>query len=323
MMTSLLRPPPAAPRHRPSSSTARCCRASRCRGAPRWSWRGCVRSAWARSSPRRPFGLDPVRRVHDAGFVDFLANAWADWSGARPHPRRAAAGVAGARPAPRSRARATSTASSASTRWTPACRSPPAPGTPCSRSADVALTGAQRLVAGAPQRVRAVPPARPSRRRGDDGRLLLPEQRGDRRAVPARPRLRARRDPRRRLPPRQRHAEHLLRPARRAVRVAARRPAGRVSRSSSATPTSGAPAPAPASPLNYPLPLGTALGHLRAARSPPPAARSHALRARRAGRVARRRHLRARPDLAFRLTARRLPGRSARESPRSAARRCS
>ncbi len=28
----------------------------------------------------RGFGLDPVRRVHDAGFVDFLATAWADWS---------------------------------------------------------------------------------------------------------------------------------------------------------------------------------------------------------------------------------------------------
>ena len=28
----------------------------------------------------RAFGLDPVRRVHDAGFVDFLACAWADWS---------------------------------------------------------------------------------------------------------------------------------------------------------------------------------------------------------------------------------------------------
>jgi acetoin utilization deacetylase AcuC-like enzyme len=26
------------------------------------------------------FGLDPVRRVHDAGFVDFLATAWADWA---------------------------------------------------------------------------------------------------------------------------------------------------------------------------------------------------------------------------------------------------
>lgn len=28
----------------------------------------------------RVFGLDPVRRVHDAGFVDFLATAWADWA---------------------------------------------------------------------------------------------------------------------------------------------------------------------------------------------------------------------------------------------------
>jgi len=28
----------------------------------------------------RSFGLDPVRRVHDAGFVDFLARAWTDWT---------------------------------------------------------------------------------------------------------------------------------------------------------------------------------------------------------------------------------------------------
>lgn len=28
----------------------------------------------------RPFGLDPVRRVHDAGYVDFLATAWDEWS---------------------------------------------------------------------------------------------------------------------------------------------------------------------------------------------------------------------------------------------------
>ncbi len=28
----------------------------------------------------RAFGLDPVRRVHDAGFVGFLATAWADWT---------------------------------------------------------------------------------------------------------------------------------------------------------------------------------------------------------------------------------------------------
>ena len=28
----------------------------------------------------KAFGLDPVRRVHDAGFVDFLASAWTDWT---------------------------------------------------------------------------------------------------------------------------------------------------------------------------------------------------------------------------------------------------
>ena len=29
--------------------------------------------------PPREFGLDPVRRVHKAGFVDFLAAAWDRW----------------------------------------------------------------------------------------------------------------------------------------------------------------------------------------------------------------------------------------------------
>ncbi len=28
----------------------------------------------------RAFGLDPVRRVHDAGYVDFLASAWTEWT---------------------------------------------------------------------------------------------------------------------------------------------------------------------------------------------------------------------------------------------------
>jgi acetoin utilization deacetylase AcuC-like enzyme len=32
-------------------------------------------------APER-FGLDPVRRVHDAGFVDFLAHAWEEWTAA-------------------------------------------------------------------------------------------------------------------------------------------------------------------------------------------------------------------------------------------------
>jgi acetoin utilization deacetylase AcuC-like enzyme len=26
------------------------------------------------------FGVDPIRRVHDGGFVDFLATAWAEWT---------------------------------------------------------------------------------------------------------------------------------------------------------------------------------------------------------------------------------------------------
>ena len=28
----------------------------------------------------RPFGMDPIRRVHEAGYLDFLASAWEEWS---------------------------------------------------------------------------------------------------------------------------------------------------------------------------------------------------------------------------------------------------
>ncbi len=59
-------------------------------------------------------------------------------------------------------------------------------------------------------RVRPVPAAGPSRGTRDDGRVLLLQQRRDRRRGP-RPALReSRRDPRRRLPPRQRDAAGLL-----------------------------------------------------------------------------------------------------------------
>ena len=97
---------------------------------------------------------------------------------------------------------------------------------------------------GRSRRLCAVPPAGPSRRPRFLRRLLLPEQRGARRAAPARPRLRAGGGARRRLPPRQRHAGDLLGARRRAVRVAARRRPSRSTRTSSAMPTSAARAAA-------------------------------------------------------------------------------
>ncbi|MBO6834532.1 MAG: histone deacetylase family protein [Alphaproteobacteria bacterium] len=30
----------------------------------------------------RDFGMDPIRRIHDAGFLDFLANCWTEWQAA-------------------------------------------------------------------------------------------------------------------------------------------------------------------------------------------------------------------------------------------------
>ena len=147
--------------------------------------------------------------------------------GAGPHPRCAAARVAGAGPAARPRAASH--------------RRPARLLLDGRRRADYRRHlggGAHRRGSGAHRRpgarrrcddrVRAVPAAGAPRRRGGDGRLLLPEQRRHRRAVPARSRLRPGGGARRGLPPRQRHPEHLLRAARRAVCVAARRPVGRV-----------------------------------------------------------------------------------------------
>ena len=114
-------------------------------------------------------------------------------------------------------------------------------------AADVAVTARAAMSrtrrAG---RVRAVPAARAPRGARPVRRLLLPEQCRHRRAVPARPGRRARRHPRRRLPPRQRHPGHLLRPRRRAVRLAARRSGARRSPISPATPTRPGRAPGPA-----------------------------------------------------------------------------
>ena len=90
-------------------------------------------------------------------------------------------------------------------------------------------------------RLRAVPAARPPRHDVAVRRLLLLQQRGDRRGPRRTVVARARRRARRRLPPRQRHPADLLRARRRGVRVAARRPRRGPTRTSPATPTRRAP----------------------------------------------------------------------------------
>ena len=90
---------------------------------------------------------------------------------------------------------------------------------------DIALTRDATGPRRCRPRVRPLPPARPSR---PDGRCTAATASS---TTPRSPRTTSRRRPavachgaRRRLPPRQRHAADLLRPRRRAVRVAARRP---------------------------------------------------------------------------------------------------
>ena len=160
--------------------------------------------------------------------------------GPRPHPRRPAARVAGAKRAARPRARHIDGRLGY---FSFDAGAPITAGTweAVQAAADVALTGAHALAEGATGGLRAVPSARPSRRRRVDGRLLLPEQRRDCGAAPARPRLRARGGARRRLPPRQRHAADLRRRAPTCCSSSLHAdPQGRLSRTSSATPTSAA-----------------------------------------------------------------------------------
>ena len=96
------------------------------------------------------------------------------------------------------------------------------------RAVDVTLSAWERRHrSSGTSGLRAGATTRPSRGRRLVRRLLLPQQRGDRGAGVDRSR-RARRDPRRRLPPRQRHPADLLRPRRRAVRLAARRSRRRI-----------------------------------------------------------------------------------------------
>ena len=110
-------------------------------------------------------------------------------------------------------------------------------------AADAALTAADLVQLGGAAGLRAVPPAGPSRHPRRLRRLLLPQQRRDRRPGADRGRGRPGRRRRHRRAPRQRHPEDLLRPRRRLLRVACTSTRGRAgSRTTWATRTSAAPA---------------------------------------------------------------------------------
>ena len=127
-------------------------------------------------------------------------------------------------------------------------------------------------------------------------RLLLLQQRRRRRPPRGRRHRRPRRRARRRLPPRQRHPADLLRARRRGVRVAARRPGPRLPVPHRVRRRDAAAGRGRGSTMQR----AAAGGHRR--RRLPRGARPGARRGRRVrpaarGRVARRRHVRRRPDL--------------------------
>ena len=139
-------------------------------------------------------------------------------------------------------------------------------------------------------RVRAVPTRRPPRRLRRVRRLLLLQQRRGRRAESCAAPGATRHGPRRRLPPRQRHAADLLRRGRRAVRLAARRPAACLPVLHAASPRRPAPAAAAAHNLNVPLPARLPdEGYLSTLADAAGADRP--VRSRRRRRLARRRHV--------------------------------
>ncbi len=153
--------------------------------------------------------------------------------------------------------------------------------------------------------LRALPAARPPCRARLLRRLLLPQQRRDRRPGAARSGRRAGRDPRRRLPPRQRHPGDLLRARRRPFPLAARRPAPGVPVFPRACRRDRGRAGRGAQPQ-----LPAALGHrlrrmVGGARRRLPAGRG--VRCGRARGLARGRHLRGRPDLALQAPRRGFP----------------
>ena len=165
-----------------------------------------------------------IERVHDPVFVRFLEDVWGDWDSAGrtwdalPYIFPGPAVPRGAVP---------DALDGRLGYWSFDAATPHHGrnlGAPAWWSARCALAGARSLLAGERSAFALCRPpghhAAPSVLR----RLLLPQQRVDRRAGPPRRRRRRGGHPRRGLPPRQRHAVDLLGPARRADRLAARRP---------------------------------------------------------------------------------------------------
>ena len=272
--------------------------------------------------PPEPFGRGPIERVHTPDFVEFLATAWERWTGHRPHLRRAALGLAHASSAP-DPARADRRADRLlqlrcrhADHRRHLARGAGQRGGGADRRASCSASGQHPAVFALCR------PPGPPRRGRSLRRLLLPQQRRDRGAIPDRRRRRAGGDPRRRLSPRQRHPGDLLRPPRRAVPLPARpsargvpvlprlgrrdRRRGRARAATSTIRCPGARA-LPPGPRRWTMPAG------KIAR----------LRAGRAAGVARRRHLRGRPDLEVPPRERRLHHLRRAASPSSACRPCS
>ena len=154
---------------------------------------------------------------------------------------------------------------------------------------DAALTAVDAVTTGDHAgRLRALPPARSPRHPRRLRRLVLPEQRGRRCQQPPRPRSRARRHRRHRRAPRQRHAVDLLRARRRLLRIAARRPCGRLVPALRRTCDEKGTGPGAGATQNRPLAEG--LGDEPVAGGAAgPGRRRQGLRAHRPGRLLRRR----------------------------------
>ena len=189
--------------------------------------------AYALEAPR-DHGPDPITAVHDLELLDLVEHVWADAIAAGRDPRRPLLpdtfllrGYAGpmaleqlpARRHERLGAYCFDTATPIVAGTAAAARA----------AVDIALTAADRVLAGAPLAYGLCRPPGPSRRAQPHRRLLLLQQRGHRRAVARGSRRPASRDPGRRLPPRQRHAADLLGARRRALRQPPRRPRRRLS----------------------------------------------------------------------------------------------
>ena len=178
-------------------------------------------------------GEDPITAVHDEGLLRFLETAWSEvrsqnipraFLSADTYPNRAM--FEGMSPEAIARlVREPRHVGGRAGFWGLDSAAPLVAGTyAAARSAvDVALTTADLVLDGETAAYGLVPPTRPPRGAGDVRRLLLLQQRGDRRARDHRGPRGAGRDLRRRLPPRQRDAADLLAPRRRPVRLDPRR----------------------------------------------------------------------------------------------------